>query len=200
VRKDILKNFLKSCLTIIPSRWKLFVSLNLFFFGCIFITLLVATIIPLPATYLSQYTIARNLFQDSNWLFVLASIFSHNLGIALLAITLPGIAFFALSMIHPLYTAISLGLLTIYPATSQQFFLMFPTLVLEGEAIVLAVMAGVIAGASWFNPKWHYPTEDLSRVDAFMRGLGECLRIYIIAVLVFFIAAIVETVTLFSLS
>jgi len=61
---------------------------------------------------------------------------------------------------------------------------------------VLAALAGVILGLSWLKPRSVYPGAELSRYEAVRRASRECMRIYVLVVLVLFIAAVVETVTL----
>jgi len=71
-----------------------------------------------------------------------------------------------------------------------------PTLILEGEGYVLGALAGVVLGLAWLKPRLVYPDETLSRSETVRLAFKECGRIYVLAVLVLFAAAVVETVTL----
>jgi len=83
------------------------------------------------------------------------------------------------------------GLLT------SQFLAAFPTLILEGEGYVLAALAGVNLGLSLLKPEWAYKGEGLSRLEAVKRALKDCAYTYVLVAIFLFVAAVVETVTIF---
>jgi hypothetical protein len=193
-----LNDFIRSCLFVIRSRWRIIIFFNLLFFASIFVTIFVASLMFSPSLFPRVLSPNQNVIIGADWPETLLVIFFHNMGLVFFLATLPGILFFALPTIFPLYTAITWGL-SAYSLTSSQFFVILPTLLLEGEGIVLSAMAGTLLGASWLMPHRLYPGEKLPRIDAFKKALGECLRIYFFVVVILFVAAAVETLTLFQL-
>jgi hypothetical protein len=110
---------------------------------------------------------------------------------AFVVVTVPGILFFPFSAAALAFRAILWGLL-LYPLPSDYFLAALPTLILEGEAYVLAATAGTVTGFSWLKPETGF-----SRWEALKKGLKECAQLYIPVSLLLFIAAIVESATLF---
>jgi uncharacterized membrane protein SpoIIM required for sporulation len=80
------------------------------------------------------------------------------------------------------------------------FLVSLPTLILEGEAYVLAALSGVILGLSWLKPKWIYKNGALNRSEAFKHAFGECARICVLVVILLLVGTIVETTTLTLIS
>jgi uncharacterized membrane protein SpoIIM required for sporulation len=78
------------------------------------------------------------------------------------------------------------------------FLAALPTLILEGEAYVLAALAGVNIGLSWLTPNWVYKQEkeSLSRSEALRRAFRQSAYVYVFVVILLLAAAIVETLTL----
>jgi uncharacterized membrane protein SpoIIM required for sporulation len=69
---------------------------------------------------------------------------------------------------------------------------------LEGEAYVLAALAGVNLGMSWLKPSWVYKKEQngFSRSEALRKAFMDCGYVYVFVVVLLLAAAIVETLTL----
>ncbi len=190
-------DFLRSCVDVASRRWKIFGLLNLLFFGCTFGTAMLAGFLFPPILY-SGWSLDAPEFFLANWLTMLLGIFLFNLAVsAFVVVTLPGFAFFPLSVVALLYRAILWGLL-VYAAPNWLFLATLPVLILEGEAYVMAGLAGVVVGVSWFKPRWICANEKLLRVEAFKKELTECLRLYVAVVLLLFVAAVVETMTILS--
>jgi len=190
-----LKDFSDSCVDVFSHRWKLFVGFNLLFFGCILVTLVVATLVSAQQWYFTRES-SRNWFLDGGWSYTLLIIIGANLQVSSLQVILPGVLFFPLSIVNPVYTAMTIGLM-MYFAQSAQFFMILPTVILEGEAIVLSAMAGTLIGASWLVPKRLYGPEGPSRTDALIQGCEEAVRVLAVAIIVFIISAAVETLTIY---
>jgi len=183
---------LKNCLGPFLLRWKLVAFLNVLFFGTV-----------LGAVLGAQLLFPPPLFSGANasllpWPFsnigplVFFYIFAFNLVVsAFVVVTVPGILFFPFSAAALAFRAILWGLL-LYPLPSDYFLAALPTLILEGEAYVLAATAGTVTGFSWLKPETGF-----SRWEALKKGLKECAQLYIPVSLLLFIAAIVESATLF---
>ena len=114
---------------------------------------------------------------------------------AFVAVTLPGIVFFPLSSAFLIVRAVLWGLL-LYPLPSWLFLAVLPVLILEGEAYVIAAVAGTVAGLSWVKPGWMSRGAELSRWEALKTALEEGIHLYKAVVALLFVAAIVETVTI----
>ena len=77
---------------------------------------------------------------------------------------------------------------------TSNFPLVLPTIILEGEGYVLAALAGVNLGLSWFKPEWIYK-ESVSRREAVRMALRNCFYNGLVN-LFLLTAAIVEVVSL----
>jgi hypothetical protein len=129
------------------------------------------------------------------WLGILLGIFIFNLIISsLVFISLPGFLFFPLSGALLLYRAILWGFL-LYTFPLRIFLMALPTVVLEGEAYVLAALAGTLVGMSWAKPVWTNRAQR-SRLEALRTMLKEFMGISLAVVILLFAAAIVETVAI----
>jgi len=189
------EGFFTSCLLVISSRWKVFALLNLLFFSCVFIAVLLASFLFPPVLFSGRRPAVPEVFL-ANWLTMILGIFVFNLVVsAFVVVTLPGFVFFPLSAVFLAYRAVLWGLL-IYGLPTWLFLAALPTLFLEGEAYVFAAAAGTIAGVSWLKPDRIYRGEALGRVEAFKKALKEGLKIYVFVIVLLFVAAVVETATL----
>ncbi|MEM3697934.1 MAG: hypothetical protein QXQ94_10665 [Candidatus Bathyarchaeia archaeon] len=101
--------------------------------------------------------------------FSLFVVFLFNLAVAaFVVITLPGFVFFPLSAVSLLFRAFLWGLL-VYAMPNSLFLFALPVIFLEGEAYVIAALAGTVVGFSWLNPRRAYGG-GLSKFEAFKRG------------------------------
>ena len=116
-------------------------------------------------------------------------------GNSFLLITLPGMLFFPLSTGSLLYRAYLWGTL-LCSLPTRLFAAALPTMILEGEAYVLAATAGTVVGASWIFPKRVFKDQNLSRIQAFELALEECLRTYVSVALMLIVSAIIETIAI----
>lgn len=135
------------------------------------------------------------LIDDPVYTFVY--IFIWNLIVSgFLVLSLSGLVFFALPFAFLLLRGFVWGeLLNGLP--TPLFVAALPTLLLEGEAYVLAGLTGIFLGLSWQSPKRMFKDVSLSRVQSFRRALRNCARVYVLVVLLLLVAALVETLTIF---
>ena len=186
---------LSSLLSLLSSRVKLVVFMNLFFFGGVFVTALMLGFLPPPQLYEGPPAQFSATVSGSLILTVL-SIFVFNLIVsAFVIITLPGFVLFPLSAAFLVYRAFIWGVL-IYESPNWVFLIALPTLVLEGEGYVFAAVAGTLVGISLIKPKWVCKAESVSRAESLKKALRECAWAYVFVMMFLFIAAIVETVAL----
>jgi hypothetical protein len=140
------------------------------------------------------------LLGTGSLLIMVVGIFVWNLVLSgFVVVTLPGVALFPLSVAALAFRAVLWGFIVSW-LPSWLVLAALPTIVLEGEAYVIAAVAGIIIGASWIKPSWAFGREkQISRWEAFRLALGEGLRLYFWVLVLLFVAAIVETATILLL-
>ena len=178
------------------ERWKLLVVLNLLFFSTVTVTLFIAGLTMQPSLANSDWEPSGSqLLPFGGWLGMMLGIFIFNLIVSsLVFISLPGFIFFPLSGALLLYRAI-LGGFLLYTFPLRIFLMALPTVVLEGEAYVLAASGGTLVGMSWVKPVWTNRAQS-SRLEALRTMLKEFMRIYLTLAILLFAAAIAETVVI----
>jgi uncharacterized membrane protein SpoIIM required for sporulation len=193
----LLRAFLNSCLTVLLSRFKTFAFLNSLFFVVVLVSALVASFVFVPPPLEEGVAwVPKGLF-GGNWVLTFLFIFFSNLVLsAFLFVTLPGLGFFGLSAVLLSYRGVVWGFLLAFTPTFQ-FLAALPTIVVEGEAYVLAAVAGTALGLSWLKPNWAFRMENVSRKEALEKAFRECVCLYVWVVVVLFVAALVETLTLY---
>jgi hypothetical protein len=190
-----VKGVFRSGWLVLSARGRILAIMNLLYFGSIFAGALVAQPSSPPS---SELTLDTPWFfsLDSGFLVFSLSIFLFNLLVSgLVLTTLSGLVFFVLPVAVLFYRALLWGVLLTGLNTSL-FFASFPTLLLEGEGYVLAAVAGVNLGLSWFRPKWAYREEEMTRSEAVKRAFKDCLRIYIWVAILLLAGAFVEALTI----
>lgn len=127
-------------------------------------------------------------------------IFIFNLSVsAFLVVTLPGLALFIFPTVFLVLRAYHWGVMLSNFPTSV-LLAALPTILFEGEAYVVAGVAGTNLGLSWLKPKWVYGDLAVSRREAFKIASKECASLYILVAILLFIAAIIETVTIHQIA
>jgi len=195
----VMWSFFRNCLNVVSQRILLLMVLNWLFFGVMFVGALLG-----QYGFMSSFgwlPVKDEVFQQglevSPWLVL--DIFFFNLVLSgFVLVTLSGLVFFVLSLVFLSVRAFLWGVLLNGLSTSM-FLAAFPTLILEGECYVLAALAGVNLGLSWFRPKWAYGGGELSRRESVKMALKDCLRVYVLVAIFLFVAAVVESVTLILL-
>lgn len=194
-----LRNMLASCWAVVSARGRLLVYMNVLFFGGVFVAALVADLFFPPRLYSDLNLAVPDFLSGVDWPLLILGIFVFNLVFAAFVfVTLSGFVFFPLSVVALLFRAFLWGLL-VQPLPNWLFFASLPTFILEGEAYAFAATAGLIVGLAWLKPKRLYCDEVLSKVEAFRRAFKECLWLYFVVVVLLFVGACVETVTILFL-
>lgn len=196
----MFKGFLKKCLAVFEGRVAFFAVFNVLFFGAVFVSALTSSFMFVPPP-LEEGTAPfhRDLFGGGLVLTFLGIFVSNLVLSAFLVLTLPGLFFFGLSLALLLYRAAVWGFLLAFTPT-HQFVAALPTVILEGEAYVMAAVAGAVLGLSWLKPKWIFKGQDLPRREALIRAFKECFHFYVLVASILFVATIIETVTLYVLT
>jgi len=187
-----------SCLAVLFARGRLLALMNFAFFGCVFVVVFASEFLLPPQPCLESHPSFPRMFFSDNFFIMFLGIFLFNLVLsAFVVVTLPGFMFFPLSTAFLLYRAFIWGLLLHHQPT-WIFLVALPTLVFEGEGYVFAAIAGTVVGGSWVKPNWLYSDGSFTRAEALKKASRECLRVYAFVFLFLLIAAVVETVTIFS--
>lgn len=189
-----MRDFLKSCLSVVWRRVGVLVVLNWLFFGFIVF-----------GGLLGQFGVVKIYYwpfgeifpvEVGNAFLTVGFIFISNLILSsFVLVTLTGLAFFGLPLFFIFFRAFLWGML-LNELSTPLFLAALLVVILEGEGYVLAALAGVDLGLSWLKPSWAYRREDLSRLEAFKRALKDCARIYVLVAAVLLVAAVVETLML----
>jgi hypothetical protein len=198
MQRRLVLSLVRFWLDFLSKRAKLFAFLNLLFFGGVVLAAFAAGFVfwPVLGSPLSLPS-AQSLF-GNNFLLMVLGIFFFNLGLsAFVFVTLPGLVFFPLSAAALGFRAFLWGLL-VYASSLVGLVWALPTLVLEGEAYVFAGVVGTVWGVSWFKPSWLNGEENVSRSESLWRTLRTGLRVYVLIALLLFVAALIETVTIFG--
>lgn len=131
----------------------------------------------------------------SNPALAVAYTFLVNLALgSILYITLPGFLLFVLAPLLAFYRAFAWGI--IFAPTQPGILLIgLPTILAEGFGYILAVVPSIRVGLSWMLPKLAFRGEQITRKQAFLRGLSELGPAYVIVAIALLIAALVEVGT-----
>ncbi|MDH5449748.1 MAG: stage II sporulation protein M [Candidatus Bathyarchaeota archaeon] len=190
---------MKACLGILLKRSAVHAVMSIVYFGSIFVAVLWAQI-QVPPPYVGVPVELPGFLSGLDWPLVVIGIFFFNLvWSSFIIVTLPGLVFFPLSAGVLVYRGFLWGLLLSQLPTSL-FLVVLPTAVLEGEGYVLASVTGTILGMSWLKPDWVFKGEEMSRLKSFKKVTNECLRLYVLVIVLLFVAAVVETFTISSLT
>jgi hypothetical protein len=175
----------------VSSHWRLLSAFNALFFSVIAIVDLTEVLFSSPGVYYGQsvYVLPQFLYGSLPLMFLF--IFSFNLAVSAFAfVTLPGFLFFPLSSALLTFRAVLWGLI-VYPLPMNLFLQVLPTLILEGEAYVIAAGVGTVVGYSWLRR-----TKDKPRTEAFRSAVRVGASAYVFVVLFLLAAAIVESATI----
>jgi hypothetical protein len=189
-----VKAFWKACVLPLSRMSLLFPALNAFYFGLVLVGALHEHVPGLVVYELPTSGIGLDV--SANPALMITKIFLFNLFISgFFLTTLSGLVLFVLPFVVVFWRALLWGTF-VAQLPSPKFVAALPTLVLEGEAYVVAAVAGVILGLSWLKPDWAFKGEGLSRREAFRAALKECAHLYALVVLLLSVGAVVETVTI----
>jgi len=106
-----------------------------------------------------------------------------------------GAVFFGFPLVILVYRGLLWGFMLQFVPTDK-FFLVLPTLFLEGLGYVLAGVAGITVGLAWLWPKLVFPGKDFSRSDALAEAFVDGLGIFVLVAIVLLVAAVVEVATI----
>lgn len=190
---EVSLGFLRMCFSVVSRRKRLLVVFNWLFFGFMVFGALLASSGLVEVVPWSSEVFGLDV---SDTLVMALWIFLFNLVLSgFILLTASGAAFFVFPICFLLFRALLWGVL-LSGLPTPMFFVVIPTLVLEGEGYVFAAVAGFGLGMSWFKPDWMFRGENFSRIEAFKRALRECGYLYVFVVIFLFVAAVVETVTI----
>lgn len=190
----MLRDFLKSCVSVVWERGWVLVVLNWLFFGFIAFGGLLGQFGVVEVYYWPFGEIFSvelgNAFLTVGFIFVFNLILS-----SFVVVTLTGLAFFGLPLFFIFFRAFLWGVL-LNGLSTPLFLAALPVMMLEGEAYVLGALAGVNLGLSWLKPKWVYKGEALTRSEVVKMVAKEAGGIYVLVSVLLLVAAVAETVLL----
>lgn len=194
--------WLTSAFTIMRTHRRTYLWLNLMYYGLIMVGILYATFDPAlqklltdaVGTAFSQGPLAAvgEAYLTGQTLRAILFTFVINLFVGSGAtITLPSLIIPFSGLLMGAYRAVVWGL--IYAPNTPELRMIFlphlPTLLLEGQAYVLALLAAVIQGRALFAPRIVGAT---TRWQGYKQSLKLTLQLYVLVVLVLAVAAIYE--------
>jgi hypothetical protein len=185
------RSILRASVGFVSSRWRLLSALNAVFFSVALGVGLAAGLIFPTLVYYGQpvYVLPQFLYGSPLLLFLF--IFCFNLAVsAFCVVTLPGFLFYPLSAALMTLRAVLWGLL-LGPLPTPLFLDVLPTLVLEGEAYVIAAAVGTTVGHSWLTR-----STGLSRRERFKGAFKRDMSAYALVILLLIAAAAVESATI----
>lgn len=170
----------------------------IFFCGVVFVSFVAGFVLP-PPLYSGSVPIFQVIF-GGNFVLAFFYVFLTNLTLsAIIFVTLPGFVFFPLSPILLAFRAYLWGLLILHVPT-EFLLVILPILVFEGEAYVLAALAGTVVGVAWAKPHWFDDRNIAGRTESLKKSLKECVGVYSYVALLLLMAAIMESATLAVIS
>jgi len=179
----------------LSKRSSLFTLMNMLYFGSLFVAALMTG---QQNRLLNEWMVGESSEEVNNVVIMFVDIFLFNLAVSgFLLLTVTGLFLFPLPVGMLVFRAALWGsLLSQLP--THVFLATFPTLLLEGEAYIIAGVAGINLGLSWLKPNW-LSKNGSSRRDALEQAVRECGYLYVLVTTLLLAAAIAETFTLYSL-
>jgi hypothetical protein len=178
----------------VSSRWRLLSALNAVFFSVALGVGLAAGLVFPTSVYYGQpvYVLPQFLYGNAPLLFLFILCFNLIVS-AFVVITLPGFVFFPLSAALLMLRAVLWGLL-LGPLPAGLFLDVLPTMVLEGEAYVIAAAVGTTIGYSWLTRE-----SSVGRAERFKCAFKRDMSAYVLVILLLIAAAAVESATIMLL-
>jgi hypothetical protein len=174
------------------SKPKIILIVNCIFFCSI----LVGSIIPLFTSvghaYLPDSMLDSTV--NANRISSFFNILVSNLLLsAFLLLTVTGSVFLPASMALLVYRGLVWGSY-LYYLSIDSFLLSIPTIILEGEAYILACISGMVLFLAWLKPTLLY--DNSNRGTALFLSARECLKLYFVIIILLTLSAVVESFTL----
>jgi hypothetical protein len=197
-----MKNILKSAWGLVQENRRAYIVLNVIYYGLVIVCMiyvafnqklqedllnLVGTqFMTGPLAFVGQAYVNAEVFKA-----ILATFFVNLLAGSFGTITLPSLIIPFSGFLIGIYRAILWGLL-LSPAHPSMRLIMIPhslTLILEGQAYILTLLAAYIQGRAFLSPK---SVGLKSHAKGYLEGLKRTGKIYLLVILTLAIAAIYE--------
>jgi hypothetical protein len=200
----------RGCWGILRAHRRAYVALNVIYYGLVALAMIyVALINPdLQERLLSDVqtsltegplAMVGDVYLGGNVIAAAAVTFLVNFMVgALLTITLPSLIVPFAGMALGVYRAVLWGLL-LAPATSQLALVMIPhslTLILEGQAYILAILASYVHGLAFLRPE---SVSVVGHRQGYLEGAKCTGRLYVLVVIVLAVAAAYEAVEVIAM-
>jgi hypothetical protein len=197
-----MKNLLKTAWGLVRENWRAYIVLNVIYYGLVvicmiyvafnqklqeeLINLVGAGFMTGPLSFVGQAYVNAQVFTA-----ILATFFINLFIGSFGTITLPSLIIPFSGFLIGIYRAILWGLL-LSPANPDMRLIMIPhslTLIIEGQAYILTLLAAYIQGRAFLWPK---SVGLESHVKGYLEGLKRTGKIYLLVILTLAIAAIYE--------
>jgi hypothetical protein len=199
-----MKKLIKSAWGLVQENWRAYVILNIVYYSLVVICMIYVAfnqelqeqlIRMVGAGFMTgPLAFVGQAYVNAEVLTAIAATFFINLFIGSFGtITLPSLIIPFSGFLIGIYRAVLWGLL-LSPAHPDMRLIMIPhsiTLILEGQAYILALLAAYIQGRAFLWPK----TVGLeSRAKGYLEGLKRTGKLYVLVILTLAIAAIYEVI------
>ena len=193
---------LRSALEIVKECRRAYIVLNVVYYGLVVVGMIYVAFNPsLQKTLLEAaggaftsgpFAAVGSAYSGGQVLSAVALTFVVNLIVGSIAvITLPSLVIPFSGLLVGAYRAVLWGLM-LSPAAPELRLIMVPhslTLILEGQAYILAMLAAYVHGRAFL---WPQSVDATSRRQGYVIGVKRSLRMYVLVVLVLAVAAVYE--------
>ena len=205
-----MKRLLVKALRLVQRNRRAYVVINVVFYGLVIVGALAVVLFPEVQQFLlkqirhglsqGRLRVIAEAYREGRVLATIGLTFAANLFMgALAAVTIP-------SLLVP-FSGLAIGLLrsllwglVLSPADPHLRWAMIPhagTLLLEGQAYVLAMLAAYIHGKAWLSPR---SVGEQTHSRGYLSGLKSTASIYVLVVVVLAVAAIYEALEVIYLA
>jgi hypothetical protein len=199
-----MKNLLKSAWGLVQENRRAYIVFNILYYGLVIVFMVYAAfnqelqdelIKAIGATFMTgPLSFVGQAYVNAQVLAAIAATFAINLFVGSFGtITLPSLVIPFSGILVGFYRAIMWGLI-LSPAHPDLRIVMIPhslTLLLEGQAYILTMLAAYIQARAFLWPK---SVGLESRIKGYLEGLKRTAKIYVLVILTLIIAAIYEVI------
>jgi len=195
-------DLLRSALDTVKEHWRIYVAMNIVYYGLVVAGMVYTLIDPglqrmlidLVGSAFSEGPLALvgQAYTGGELLTAIVLTFVVNLGIgSFVSITLPSLVIPFSGLLIGVYRAIVWGILfsPVDPGITSVLLPHLVTLVIEGQAYILAMFAAFLQGRGFI---WPYTVDATTHREGFIAGLAITLRLYLLIAIVLAVAAIYE--------
>lgn len=193
---------MKKALQILKDYRRAYITLNIVFYGLVVLGMIYVAFNPGLQTFLLESTVesfsegpmasVMDAYLNSQaWVATALTFVVNLLGGSIASLTVPSLIIPFIGIVLGGFRAVLWGLL-MSPANADMRLAMIPhalTLILEGQAYIIAMLAVYIQGRAFLKPK---TVQAATRGQGYKIGLKLTLRLYVLIIILLLIAALYE--------